>query len=68
MKSSLTLQFESVSRDFFGVFTVQVLVNRVPQTFTLGSEYAVRTAQKLNYKHKPEKALKMLKDFNLKGE
>lgn len=62
----LTLCLESVKRDFMGVFKVVALINKIPYTFYINSEYAVRKTEELIKKHRPGRALKLLKDFNIK--
>lgn len=63
----LTLQVVSKSKDCFGVWEVNVLINSKPYTYNLTSEFAARQIDKLVNK-KPGKALALLKQFNLKEE
>jgi hypothetical protein len=64
----MKLTLEVVSKDFFGVFTVQALIDEKPYTFVLNSEYAIRQVQKLIRQRRPGRALNMLKKFNVKLE
>jgi hypothetical protein len=61
----MKLTLEVISKDFFGVFTVQAWVDAKQYTYVLGSEYAIRQVQKLIRQHRPGKALNMLKKFNI---
>jgi len=63
----MKLILEVVSRDFFGVFTVQALIDTKPYTFAVNSEYAIRQIQKLIRQRRPGRALNMLKKFNVKA-
>ena len=64
----MKLTLEVVSRDFFGVFTVQALVDAKHYTFVVNSEYAIRQIQKLIRQRRPGRALNMLKKFNVIAE
>jgi len=65
-RQKLTLCLECISKDFFGVFKIDALVNGKTYTFHTSSEYSVRKVEELIKKRRPGKALNLLKLFNLK--
>ena len=61
----LTLLLTSKTKDFFGVWKVNVLINGKEYSYSIPSEFAVEEFERLVL-HTPGKALNLLKTFNLK--
>ena len=64
-RQKITVCLTSKSRDFFGVWSVDVLINSKEYTYSIPSEFAVEEFERL-CKKTPGKALNWLKKFNLK--
>lgn len=65
-RQKLTFCLEVVSKDFFGIFTVETLINGKEYTFCLNSEYILRKIESLIHRHKSGKALNLIKKWNVK--
>lgn len=63
----LTLCLIAKTKDFFGVWSVDVAINGKIYTYSIPSEFAVEEFERL-IMHTPGKALNWLKKFNLKDE
>jgi len=67
MCQKLTCLLTSETKDFFGVWEVEVLVNGKTYTFPISSEFLLRKFKSLLYRHKPGKALALLKKAKITG-
>ena len=65
---NMHLLIESTSRDSFGVIEVKTILNGKPYTFPITSEFALRKVQSLLRRHKPGKALQLLRLFLVEKE
>jgi hypothetical protein len=61
----LTLCLVSKIKDYFGLWEVNVLINKKEYTFLIPSEYAVEKFERMS-KCFPGRALNLLKKFNIK--
>lgn len=64
----LTICLESVRKDFLGLYDIIALINHKPYSYVLNSEYIVRKVQDLIKRHRPGKALQLLKKSNIKSK
>jgi len=62
----MKLIIQSVERDFFGVFHLSILIDGKEYSFHISSEFALRQANLAMKKHRPGRALNILKQFNHK--
>jgi hypothetical protein len=67
-RRKLSVVIEVEHKDFFGFYTLEVLINQKSYTYYLNSEFALRKVKSLLYRHKAGRALKVLKLFNIKEE
>jgi hypothetical protein len=54
-------------RDFNGIWEVSILLNGKAYTYPITSEFAVRKFESLLYRHKPGRALEILRKFKITG-
>lgn len=64
---NLTIEVISKTKDSFGIWEVEVLINSKLYTYPITSEFAVRKIESLLRWRKPGKALKMLSLFKTEG-
>jgi hypothetical protein len=61
----LTLSVLSKVKDVFGLWEVDVKINSKVYTYQISSEYLLRKVDSLIYRHKPGRALYLLKIANV---
>lgn len=64
-RQKLTLCLISKIKDYFGLWEVNILINKKEYTFLIPSEYAVEKFERMS-KRFPGRALNLLKKFNVK--
>lgn len=63
----LTICLIAETKDSFGVIEVSIKINGKDFTYPITSEFALRKFKSLLRRHKPGKALHLLKLFTVKG-
>jgi hypothetical protein len=67
-RQNLTICLTSKTKDFFGVWSVSILINKKEYIYNITSTFAVEEAERMLYNKRYGKAIQILKQNTIKEE